>query len=976
MLLNLSRLCAFLAMAAGMAARGADEPGSAFRDAVAVWHFAGAEDVAGTRPLAARGDVRLGVELEGEDRAASLARGGDGRAARFEGGHFEIGGPAADPAVAEFTLLLRVRDDDGSWDAPLFGSYGGDGAASLYLRGVDGATLPHRDLNYGNGVVSTPAGWMFGTPDGSRAVVGSRGVVEFLWGAKFEEFSPGRKAMLPTRPLDGGPSPLEADAANRVLRVMFPAEVLGPKAWHDVVVRASGARLELWVDGVPLDLEFPRGATRPATAPRLIGAAAQADGSILSGFRGLMDHAALWHRPLSDAEIVSISGGGAVAKERELAILGPLATQMQYYRARGHNSKAGDCFPIYHDGTFHLFYLILRRNMHSKWDGGHGGLEVHQASTRDLVRWEHHPVTVPIAEPWEAWNGTGNTVFRDGKFQMFYPTPDYEGTKGGVQLATSVDGINFTKDPRHPYVPGGDCEVFNDPDPNSRTLHMLKDIKTAGASLPELKDRTLVAWASPADLDQVGAGVLTVEGAGGQAGHFDSLVLGEVRPRRWMAGSENLARTQHDQQASAEETAKPGEWVQLAASYSGRRVVLYRNGSRYAEYDVDEPLTLKEGGRVLVGLRHLDRRDDPNAHFRGTIADARVYDVALSAEQVAALRPHEPSEVKPVAWFDFKAGSTADRAGTLAAGDLEGSARLEAGSLVLDGACSRLVAGGRKVALGHWVSEDGASWTERPEPFIVTDESVVPQMCPHWFRWKGWYYFITGVEGVFRSKEPYGPWTRQTPGRLDNLAVPKTAEFAGDRRILAGFVNDDGWGGDLVMRELVQHDDGSLGTRFVPEMIPASVQLPAADPIEVKSEGDRVEHLLRNLPNDARVTMTLEPEAATRYGLRLRGGDDPSVGTELRFEPAARRISYSGATHSGSAGATAGGPSLEAVPGLDRPIRLDIVCRRDLVDVEVDGRHTLVNRYWNPKGDALSLWVEGGSLRVVDLVVGPISGSP
>jgi hypothetical protein len=59
---------------------------------------------------------------------------------------------------------------------------------------------------------------------------------------------------------------------------------------------------------------------------------------------------------------------------------------MQYYRARGHNSKAGDLIPYWDEGqqTFRLFYLILRRNMHSKWDGGHGGLEIWQASTKDL----------------------------------------------------------------------------------------------------------------------------------------------------------------------------------------------------------------------------------------------------------------------------------------------------------------------------------------------------------------------------------------------------------------------------------------------------------------------------------------------------------------------------------------------------------------------------------------------------------------
>ncbi len=86
--------------------------------------------------------MQLGVALAGEERAASLARGGDGKVAQFDGGHLEIGGPAFDPPGAVFTLLLRVRDPQGEWNAPLFGSYGGDGAASLYLRGVDGATLP------------------------------------------------------------------------------------------------------------------------------------------------------------------------------------------------------------------------------------------------------------------------------------------------------------------------------------------------------------------------------------------------------------------------------------------------------------------------------------------------------------------------------------------------------------------------------------------------------------------------------------------------------------------------------------------------------------------------------------------------------------------------------------------------------------------------------------------------------------------
>jgi hypothetical protein len=50
-------------------------------------------------------------------------------------------------------------------------------------------------------------------------------------------------------------------------------------------------------------------------------------------------------------------------------------------------------------------------------------------------------------------------------------------------------------------------------------------------------------------------------------------------------------------------------------------------------------------------------------------------------------------------------------------------------------------------------------------------------------------------------------------------------------------------------------------------------------------------------------------------------------------------------THSGSAGQTHGGPAIAGLRGLDQPVRLDIICRHDLVDVEVGGRYTLINRF-------------------------------
>jgi hypothetical protein len=42
------------------------------------------------------------------------------------------------------------------------------------------------------------------------------------------------------------------------------------------------------------------------------------------------------------------------------------------------------------------------------------------------------------------------------------------------------------------------------------------------------------------------------------------------------------------------------------------------------------------------------------------------------------------------------------------------------------------------------------------------------------------------------------------------------------------------------------------------------------------------------------------------------------------------------------------------------------------VDVEVDGRHTLANHFWNPKGNRLGIWVEDGTLLVRDVTIRPL----
>jgi beta-fructofuranosidase len=273
----------------------------------------------------------------------------------------------------------------------------------------------------------------------------------------------GRRACLLTTGAEPGQSP---DRAAGVLRLRVPAQVIGPTTWHDIIARFRGPNLELFVDGVLVDEEWPHGELYQFSGPFLIGAGYERR-KLRTGFRGQIERVALWSRALKDDEVTMLAGGAEEVGRRDVEMFGPPQTSMQYWKPRGYNAWAGDCMPFFHDGTFHLFYLFDRRHHGSKW--GQGAHQYAHASTRDLIHWEHHPLAVPIVEQWECSMGTGDGLWHDGTYYMFYTDcggrceyRDKPQRGSWIFAATSTDGIHFHKDLK-PLVPGGDCTVFRDP---------------------------------------------------------------------------------------------------------------------------------------------------------------------------------------------------------------------------------------------------------------------------------------------------------------------------------------------------------------------------------------------------------------------------------------------------------------------------------------------------------------------------------
>ena len=206
-------------------------------------------------------------------------------------------------------------------------------------------------------------------------------------------------------------------------------------------------------------------------------------------------------------------------------------------------------------------------------------------------------------------------------------------------------------------------------------------------STRKIQDKTLVAWVYLANTDQRGGSVLTLDDL---KARFDGIVFGEIAPGKWMGGSDQWHRTPQDQSTFPAETSDPSVCIQIAVVYEGNNVRIYRNGAAYAEYTISSPFSFGPESVAVMGLRHLEAGD--RACLSGALEDARIYDVPLTQEQIAQLRPGESSSPEPLAWWSFRDGRASDRMGRFPETLLAGNARIDKGRLVLDGQDSYLVA--------------------------------------------------------------------------------------------------------------------------------------------------------------------------------------------------------------------------------------------------------------------------------------------
>jgi hypothetical protein len=200
----------------------------------------------------------------------------------------------------------------------------------------------------------------------------------------------------------------------------------------------------------------------------------------------------------------------------------------------------------------------------------------------------------------------------------------------------------------------------------------------------------------------------------------------------------------------------------------------------------------------------------------------------------------------------------------------------------------------------------------------------------------------------------------------------KTAAFGPNRRIGAAWIGtrqgdkDRGqfqFGGNILLRELIQHADGSLGTKFVEEMALAG------DPVAnlrlsslgsgAKIEGSQIHLVARqgleavvcdDLPGNVRWKLRLTPgEGAVEFGLRLRADQEFDSGVDLHFSPDEKTVRLNQEW-------------LFGVEGLEKPFDLEIILWQDLIDVTIDHHRTLVDRCPEKRGNRLFFYAQDSTV--------------
>jgi hypothetical protein len=258
--------------------------------------------------------------------------------------------------------------------------------------------------------------------------------------------------------------------------------------------------------------------------------------------------------------------------------------------------------------------------------------------------------------------------------------------------------------------------------------------------------------------------------------------------------------------------------------------------------------------------------------------------------------------------------------------------------------------------------------------------------CTIYFRWGRFDYIIGGFSG-FWSKSADAPVSAYEDLAVrgldfyDGSNVPAVTEIADGRFLMAAWVPIRGWGGTLVIRELVQFPDGRIGSKWMNEITPridapiklaAEIAGTAAFPTDIKS----FELSFTVHAEDARkgkVGISFLPEHGDQAGREwqiclddMRAQFGP--GSTDHFTPRQKSLREGGSPPGADSYA------IENLIGVNKPFTVRVVVKNSvkiggsLIDAEIAGQRTMISHCPELTVRKMVFRMEG--IKIKDLQIG------
>jgi beta-fructofuranosidase len=259
-------------------------------------------------------------------------------------------------------------------------------------------------------------------------------------------------------------------------------------------------------------------------------------------------------------------------------------------------------------------------------------------------------------------------------------------------------------------------------------------------------------------------------------------------------------------------------------------------------------------------------------------------------------------------------------------------------------------------AKGTWESDNLESgWHATNESFPLGGD------CTFNFVWGKYEYVVGGFVNLWRkpvggSEDTWVDLAAQGKDFYNGSNVPSVSPIGNGRYIMAGWMPITGWGGPLLIHELVQYPDGRIGTKWMKEVVPA-----VGEAVEIAKVAEPQSSFSAKDENFI-LTFDVVPQKkkAGKIGLSfLPSSNSDQKGCELQINTGALTAQYADAVNGGYADSqkslrTGGNPSvvgnyaIENINGVDKPFTVRILVKANaklggtIIDTEIAGQNTLV----------------------------------